>query len=59
MYKKLTESSKSVLDRKPNEMRINLFNEKILLAILTFKLFLNHMVVPLILLVISVNLKEE
>ena len=32
MYKKLTKSFKSVFDRKPNEMRINLFNEKILLA---------------------------
>ena len=32
MYKRLTKSSKSVLDRKPNEMRINLLNGKILLA---------------------------
>ena len=62
MYKKLTKSSKSILDRKPNEMRINLFNGKILLAWkanLDIQVFLNHMVVRLILLVISVNLREE
>ena len=46
---------KVFLKRKPNEMRINLFNGKILLVgreILIFRLFLNHMAVHPTLLVI-------
>ena len=39
---------KMYLKRAPNEMRVNLFNGKVFLPgkqILTFRLFLNHMVV--------------